>query len=213
MLTSELQTTPPLLGLVLVGGRSARMRVDKASLSYHGKPQAEHCLDLLAPFCEKSFLSCRADQATEPGFIGLPQIHDTFLDFGPLGGILSALRAYPKYSLLVIACDLPFMDHETLVDLVSRRDVNQIATAFVGPQMSKPETDGTVKALPEPLCAIYEPECYRRALELLGQGVTCPRKLLLRSQVNLLVPINIKSLINANDPEAYQAAQKALHKH
>jgi len=69
-MTNESITIAPLIGLVLVGGRSARMRVDKASLIYHGKPQTKHCLDLLKPFCEKSFLSCRADQAEQPGFMG-----------------------------------------------------------------------------------------------------------------------------------------------
>jgi molybdopterin-guanine dinucleotide biosynthesis protein A len=186
--------------LVLGGGRSTRMRADKANLAYHGKPQTEHCLDLLAAHCERSFLSCRNDQADQPGFAGLPQLHDTFLDMGPLGGILSALRAYRGAAFLVVACDLPFLDAASLSALVAGRDPSRIATAFAGPQ------DG----LPEPLCAIYEPACYPRALTLLGEGVSCPRKVILKSSGLILPAPDLRSLINANDPEAYRDARNAL---
>lgn len=200
ILTRLRAAAAPLYGLVLVGGRSARMRADKASLVYHGKPQAEHCLDLLATHCAQSFLSCREDQAGAAGFAGMPQIHDTFLDMGPLGGILSALRAHRRAAFLVVACDLPFLDRPTLAALVAGRDPLKIATAFSGSQ----------EGLPEPLCAIYEPGSYGRMLQLMGQGVSCPRKFLLNSSSRILTPPDLRSLINANDPEAYSQALRAL---
>ena len=192
--------TAPLYGLVLGGGRSARMRSDKASLVYHGRPQTEHCLALLGPHCERSFLSCRGDQAAQPGFAGQPQIHDTFLDMGPLGGILSALRAHRHAAFLVVACDLPYLDAPTLAALAAARDPSRIATAFAGSQ------DG----LPEPLCAIYEPACYPRALQLLGEGVSCPRKVILKSSSLVLPAPDLRALLNANDPESYRDALKNL---
>ncbi|HKP98234.1 MAG TPA: NTP transferase domain-containing protein [Fibrobacteria bacterium] len=191
---------PPLYGLVLGGGRSARMRADKASLVYHGKPQTDHCLNLLAAHCARGFLSCRADQAGLPGFAGHPQIHDSFHDMGPLGGILSALKAHPGAAFLVIACDLPFLDGPSLAALAAGRDPSAIATAFAGPQ----------GGLPEPLCAIYEPGCYPRALELMGQGISCPRKVILNSSSRILPAPDLRSLLNANDPETYRDALKTL---
>lgn len=190
----------PLYGLVLGGGRSSRMRTDKASLKYHGKPQTEHCLDLLAAHCAQSFVSCRADQADQPGFAGLPQIHDTFLDMGPLGGILSALRAHRGSAFLVIACDLPFLDAESLAALTAGRDPFKVATAFAGPQ----------GGLPEPLCAIYEPRCYPRALQLAGQWLSCPRKVILNSSSRILTAPDPRALLNANDPETYREAIQTL---
>lgn len=189
-----------LFGLVLVGGRSARMRADKASLVYHGIPQTEHCLNLLAPHCKQAFLSCRQDQTDQVGFKGFPQIHDTFLDMGPMGGILSALRAHPGHAFLVVACDLPFLDAPTLKALVCARNPDQLATAFTGSQ----------NGLPEPLCAIYEPGCYRCMLEFLGNGITCPRKVLINSSTHLLAPPDLRALVNANDPVAYQDALSAM---
>lgn len=191
---------PPLFGLVLIGGRSTRMRVDKASLTYHGKSQAEHCLDMLQIHCRQSFLSCRQDQASLSGFDSFPQIHDTFLDMGPMSGILSALRAYPGAAFLVIACDLPLLDAASLQGLVNARDISRIATAFTGSQ----------NGLPEPLCAIYEPTSYPILLEFLGRGITCPRKVLINSHVSLTQPPDLRALVNANDPEAYQEALKSI---
>ena len=181
------------------------MRADKASLVYHGKPQTEHCLDLLRAHCEQAFLSCRRDQADQPGFANLPQIHDTFLDMGPMSGILSAFRTHPGKALLVIACDLPLLDAATLAALVAARNPNQIATAFIGPQ-----SDGPHGGLPEPLCAIYEPAAYPRMLEFLGRGITCPRKVLINSPAHLIAPPNVSTLANANDPEAYKEALKSI---
>lgn len=190
----------PVYGLVLGGGRSERMGADKAALEYHGKPQTHRCLELLAPFCAQAFVSCRAEQAGEMAFAGLPQIHDTFLGLGPLGGILSALRAHPGAAFLVVACDLPFLDAETLRALRSGRDPLRVATAFAGPQ----------NGLPEPLCAIYEPRAYARGLQLLGQGVDCPRKLILNSSMILLTPPDARALRNVNDPEELRAARASL---
>lgn len=191
----------PLYGLVLGGGRSERMGTDKAALAYHGgKPQTRRGLELLEPFCMRSFVSCRAEQAGDPAFAGLPQIHDAFLGFGPMGGMLSALRAHPGAAFLVIACDLPFLDAATLGALARGRNPLRAATAFAGPQ------DG----LPEPLCAIYEPRAYARALQLLGQGVDCPRKFLLNSSAALLVPPDARALRNVNDRGGYLEALGSL---
>ena len=190
----------PLYGLVLGGGRSERMGTDKAALAYHGRPQTQLGLDLLGPFCAQTFVSCRAEQAAEPAFAGLPQIHDTFLGLGPLGGILSALRAHPGAAFLVIACDLPFLDAATLKALAAGRDPLRVATAFAGPQAG----------LPEPLCAIYESRAYARGLQLLGQGTDCPRKLILASSAVLLPAPDARALRNVNLPGEYREALDAL---
>lgn len=190
----------PLYGLVLGGGRSGRMGRDKAALAYHGMSQTRRGLELLAPHCLQTFVSCRAEQAEQEAFAGLPQIHDAFLGFGPLGGILSALRAHPEAAFLVVACDLPFLDTATLAALAAGRDPLRMATAFSGPQ----------NGLPEPLCAVYEPRTYSRALQILGQGIDCPRKLLLSSSAALLAPPDPKALRNVNDPEEYRLARSQL---
>jgi molybdopterin-guanine dinucleotide biosynthesis protein A len=190
----------PLHGLVLVGGLSKRMGSDKAALEYHGKPQVEHAFDLLAPHCARRFVSCRADQGSQPALAGLPQIHDAFSDMGPMAGILSALQAHPQAAWLVIACDLPFLDAATLQALVDGRDPEMMATGFIG----------SYKSLPEPLCTIYEPKAFARMRELNGQGIDCPRKAMIHSPCRMLNPPDPLALTNANHPEDYQRALNAL---
>lgn len=209
----------PLFGLVLAGGRSTRMKSDKAMLVYHGRPQAAHTIDLLAAHCDQIFLSCRADQASMDGFAGLPQLHDTHLNMGPLGGILTAMEAHPDAAWLVAACDLPYLDKAALETLVAGRDPSLMATAFAGPQLAGsksahggahgldvPESLGPNGELPEPLFAIYEPHFHARILELMGLGVDCPRKAIIKSPCRILPAPDPAFLVNVNDPEEFKKA-------
>ncbi len=188
-------TSQDLYGLVLVGGKSARMKQDKASLKYHGQEQSVHCFHLLERFCSKVFLSNRKDQRDSAGQKGFPQIHDaeSFLDIGPLAGILSAMEKYPDVSWLVLACDLPFVDEKTIQYLIDHRNPVKIATVF------KSVHDN----LPEPLCAIYEAHGQKSLKDFLKQGIQCPRKILINSDTELLTPPDKKALENINYPEEY----------
>ncbi len=189
----------PLLGLVLGGGQSRRMGRDKSALVYHGKPQILYTWELLRDVGIEAFVSCRADQSEAEGFRGLPQIHDRFLGFGPMGGILSALLTHRDSAFLVLACDLPFLDAESLSALIAARDTSKISTAYLSPE-----------GLPEPLCAIYEPSAYSELLGFVGQGLHCPRKALIRSDIHGIAPQNVHVLANINRPEEYEAALEAL---
>jgi len=192
---------PPLFGLVLGGGQSRRMGRDKASLAYHGKPQIVHAWELLREAGLQAYVSCRSDQVEAEGFRGLPQIPDRFLDFGPMGGILSALLFRREAAFLAVACDLPFLDAGALSDLIAARDPSKIATAYLSPG-----------GLPEPLCAIYEPTAYPKLLEFMGQGIHCPRKALCNSDILGINSTNTEALANVNHPEEYEAAQETLRK-
>jgi len=79
-----------LLGLVLAGGQSTRMRRDKAVLAYAGKPQLARAMDLIAPFVARAFVSVRPDQERDPQRAAFPQIVDLRPGLGPLAGIEAA---------------------------------------------------------------------------------------------------------------------------
>ena len=57
---------PPLYGLVLAGGRSTRMRRDKATLSYQGRSQLDRAMELLGSCVQQAFVSVRPDQRSDP---------------------------------------------------------------------------------------------------------------------------------------------------
>lgn len=185
----------PLYGLVLAGGRSTRMGQDKSLINYHGKAQREYMADLLSSFCAKTFISCRTDQVEEIGG-GYQPIADTFLGLGPYGAILSAFREHPDAAWLVIACDLPHLDAETLEQLVRKRNSSKVATTFKSP----------FDQFPEPLVTIWEPRSYSILLQFMAQGYTCPRKVLLNAPIELLVAENEVALENVNKPEELEKA-------
>jgi len=207
-------TKPRIFGLILAGGYSRRMGQDKAYLKFHGKPQIEHLYDLLQKYCVKVFISIRPGQKlsfpnTSVGnpendisgpptnaFGGDNAIEDIhpFINIGPLGGILSAMKEHPNADWLVLACDLPFVTDETIQTLLKYRDPQKTANAFISSQ----------DALPEPLCAIWEGHAYKSILKLFNDGILCPRKVLIKSDAHLLVPHDPHWLDNINTPEEYK---------
>lgn len=189
-----------LNGLVLAGGRSSRMREDKAALAYRGRPQLELAFGLLGPFVSRAWISVREDQRDDPLRAGYPQIVDGPGNAGPIAGIIAAQAAWPQAAWLVVACDLPFLDSTTLAELLAGRDIARLATAF------RSAADG----LPEPLCAIYEPASREAILQFVANGVACPRKFLIAHDVALLQPASPSALANANTPEELAAARRAL---
>ena len=186
-------TASTIFGLVLAGGRSSRMHRDKASLVYHGRSQLERTMELLEPFCSERFVSVRVDQKNDPLRARYAQIVDRDSDLGPLAGILAAQAHTPTVAWLVVACDLPRLDAETLKQLLEQRDRNRLATAF------KSSSDG----LPEPLCAIYEPASAPALAAYAAGGGRCPRKFLLNHDVALFDLASGHALDNVNSGAEY----------
>jgi molybdopterin-guanine dinucleotide biosynthesis protein A len=191
---------PPLYGLVLAGGASRRMNTDKAALKYAGKPQLQRAYELLSAVCERAFVSVRADQQQEATRKALPQIVDLQTDLGPLAGIVAAQTRHPHVAWLVMACDLPFIELATLEYLIAHRDAKRLATAF----------RSTYDELPEPLCAIWEPSSVAAVANWIAIGKNCPRKLLINSDIALLLQPDSKTLDNVNTPDEHLQALEAL---
>ncbi|MBV9914599.1 MAG: NTP transferase domain-containing protein [Sinobacteraceae bacterium] len=192
---------PPLFGLVLAGGRSARMQRDKATLAYHGTSQLEWAVQRLKPCVERVFVSVRPDQQQDSVRARFEQIVDTRSDLGPTAGIVAAQERFPHVAWLVLACDLPFLDDDSLSYLVRSRNPRRAATAF------RSSHDG----LPEPLCAIYEPASRPLLLQYVATGKSCPRKFLSGADTELLQQPQPRALDNVNTPDEYGAAVNALH--
>lgn len=195
-----IDSKPKMNGLVLMGGKSTRMGRDKSALDYRGKPQSEYVYELLRGFCEEVYFSCRSEQSFDSEYAN-QRIEDRFNNLGPMGGILSALMAKPKRAWLVVACDLPFVDKETLQFLVGERDTSKIATSFL-------DLDGK---FPEPLITIWEPKSYTALYHFLSLGYSCPRKVLINSDIKLVKAPDSKALTNANEPQDYEKAKMELN--
>ena len=198
-----LAAAPPLYGLVLAGGRSSRMGRDKAGLTYgNGAPQLERAMSLLAPHVVRAYVSVRTDQGTDPLRARFEQIADSIENLGPIAGIIAAQARHPEAAWLVLACDLPLLDEETLASLLQARAPERDATAF------RSSHDG----LPEPLCAIYEPRSRGAVAAYVASGRNCPRKFLLGANTLLLAEPNPRALDNINTPGEYGSAMDQLQR-
>jgi len=189
------ENVAPLNGLVLIGGRSTRMKEDKSKLVYHnGLPQYEYMANTLDTLCEEVFISVRDDEQAKE--YSQQAITDKFIGLGPYGGILSALQHNPNAAWMVVAVDLPHLDIATLKQLKARRNIHKVATCFIDPQ----------NEFPEPLITIWEPRAYPVLLDFLAKGYSCPRKALINSEVEIIIDRDVKSLTNVNTPEEYKLA-------
>ena len=190
---------PSLKGLVLAGGKSARMKQDKGGLKYHGVTQRQYVYHQLVSQGIESVVSCRPDQVDEIE-ANLPNLPDSFQGLGPMGALLTALKSDPDSAWLAIACDLPYLTEDTIRYLVDNRDITKLATAFKSP----------FDEFPEPLITIWEPRSYSVLLNFLSQGYNCPRKALINSEIRLLSVPDPRDLSNVNHPEEYQNAVAEL---
>lgn len=185
----------PLYGLVLAGGRSTRMQRDKAALEYAGRSQLERAVELLTPLVERVYVSVRPDQTADPLRARFAQIVDSGEVEGPIAGIVAAQSRHPDAAWLVLACDLPLLDQETLAHLVRSRRRERQATAY------QSSHDG----LPEPLCAIYEPASREAIRAHIAGGRDCPRKFLINADAALLSQPEPSALDNVNTPNEYDS--------
>lgn len=189
------QNAATVQGLVLAGGKSMRMGQDKGLLDYFGKSQRLYSAELMEKLDLKTFLSVREEQkVTEKNVIV-----DTFIGLGPFGAICSAFQKDPNKAWLALATDLPYVDEKLIRLLLSQRDPGRIATALKGKQ----------KDFPEPLITIWEPRAYPLMLQFLAKGISCPRKVLINSDVKV-VEVEDEFLFNVNTPEEFTAVKKDL---
>lgn len=188
------KTIPPIKGLVLTGGKSTRMGTDKSDLIYHGKPQKEFVKELLENEGFETFYSVAQNHGKAD------EIPDSFFNLGPFGGICSAFQKDPNSAWVVLATDLPFINEELIKLLLNNRNPSKVATTAKGKN----------KAFPEPLITLYEPKAYPLLLQFLAQGYSCPRKMLINSDIEI-IEVDDALIRNVNTPEEYELAKQELN--
>jgi len=190
---------PILHGLVLAGGRSSRMGQDKAALVHpDGRTLLRRCCDLLTDAgCGSVVISLRQDQELPAGVGDCTIVRDPEgASQGPMIGIVSGMSLHPDDDWIVLACDLPRLDLETLVNLIESRHDHEKFLSY------RSESDG----LPEPLCTLYASGSFQVVKQAQADDFRCPRKILIRNDCRLLEPVTPRALENANTPEDWKTA-------
>ncbi len=186
--------TKQVYGLVLAGGKSRRMGRDKALLVRDGQSQLAYAVGVLGDCVDRVFVSTRADQKDDEERGRFEQLVDSYDGIGPVAGILTALDEHPEVDWLVVACDLPNINIDTIQFLLDARDGEQPFTAY----------SSSYDGLPEPLCAVYHVGCKDIVQQFVDDGINCPRKILIRSETRLLTQANPSALDNINTPDDLQ---------
>ncbi len=142
--------TTPVHGCILIGGRSRRMGRPKHLIRAGGRTWLERTVERLDAVADR--LVIVGDGEIPESLRERPRLSDCPDCAGPLAGILAAMRWAPDAGWLVVACDLPDLDHRALDWLLAQRRPGRWAIVPC-------RDDGR----PEPLLAYYDP----RALPLL----------------------------------------------
>jgi molybdopterin-guanine dinucleotide biosynthesis protein A len=203
-------------GVVLAGGRSARMGTPKADLEWRGSTLLHQTVSVLGEAVRGPVVVVRAaGQPLPPLPRGTLVTEDPRDGRGPLQGIAAGLAA-----LLVLPADVPG------AAFVAATDMPFLRPAFIRRVLALQAADQADVALPvargypQPLAAAYRTELAAAADELVAAGRLRPADLFAVCAVSRLDEARLladpalaaadpalDSLVNVNDPDEYAAAR------
>lgn len=190
-------TRIPVTAAVMAGGRSMRMGVDKTLLPVHGETLLARVVQAVSGVCAHTVVvTDRAEQIAEAG---LPADTEVLIDEvsyqGPLGGLVTALKAAPDDWVLAVAADVPWLEPEVIRALWDAHDDAQVVVAV------------TEKGV-EPLLALYHRDCLPVARRVLASGrrrlvAMFPELRVIELPLETLRAADpgLRSLVNVNTPE------------
>lgn len=179
-------SSPPVLGVVLAGGRSLRFGSDKATAVWDGRTMVARTAESLRACCADVVVvsSVHSDLSE------VRCVPDTRPDEGPLAGIEAGLLVAGHEGFagaFVLACDMPTVPADALLALMEYFDGERPVSAARG---ARPGF--------EPLCAIYPTAFRGEATRLLDAGERAAWRLFdgARGQV-----VDVGTIHNVNTPE------------
>jgi molybdopterin-guanine dinucleotide biosynthesis protein A len=101
--------------LILAGGKSQRFQSrDKCFITLNSKPLIQHAIDNVSSVADEIIVAARDTQQGEQIRKEIPTqvvlVFDSLKGFGPLAGVLAGLERASFLYLLVVGCDMPFLD-------------------------------------------------------------------------------------------------------
>ncbi len=105
-----------ITGIILAGGQSTRMGIDKALLQINGKTLLESAIELCRPVCDDILISSNNSEHEE---FGCQIIPDEIKNCGPIGGIYSCLKKSDTDWNFLISVDSAFVTKDFVEFLIS----------------------------------------------------------------------------------------------
>jgi molybdenum cofactor guanylyltransferase len=144
-----------ITGIILAGGKSSRIGSDKGFLLLNSKPFIQHIIEAMLPLVNEIII---VSNNTDYDVFKLKRVNDLIENSGPLAGLYTGLNYSNTKNNLVLSCDVPLINTETLRNLTELKEEN---TDIIQLQ-SKGKT--------MPLIAMYKKHCESNFSELLQQG-------------------------------------------
>jgi molybdenum cofactor guanylyltransferase len=137
-----------LTGIILAGGKSLRLGMNKALLELNGRKLIDYPVYLLEKCCSHVIIS-----SNQPMQLSYPIFPDVIQENSPMVGIYSCLLHSRTPYNVVLSCDMPFLKAELIACLTARIERNKIIVPVHH------------NDLMEPLCAIYPTHSAKPLLE------------------------------------------------
>jgi molybdopterin-guanine dinucleotide biosynthesis protein A len=186
----------PVSLIVLAGGKSRRMRTDKARLPLPGGTLVERVLAQVESLFDEILISVSRAQAG--AFPGRRTVVDDAEGLGPMAGILAGLKTARNETCVVLACDIPDIDTKLLRSLVGKADGREIVVPV------------TPEGFLEPLFAVYSRRLTPRIEESLRSGEYSLLPVIEGART-LKVKLGKKNRVrNLNTPEDYEDYLRSL---
>ena len=128
-----------ITGIILAGGESRRMGIDKSKILYKAKPLIEYPINLFRNFCDEIIISGENDKYSK---YHLKKVQDESKRNGPLSGIYSCLKASKNHLNIVTTCDMPLLTKSLIEYIIKNSEGYDLVMPFHHIHF-------------EPLCAVY----------------------------------------------------------
>lgn len=203
--TTEQDQVAPLVSVViLAGGRSSRLGLDKSLLLLEGKPLLARTVDTMRMLSDDLVVVTNDPDRYAPYELPVRMVPDVRPGVGALMGLYSGLQAVRGEYALVVGCDMPFLSLPLLRYLISLAAGVEVIIPRIGDKV-------------EPLHALYSRAClapmsrsldqgHRQIISFFGEVLVCYVE---QSEIDRFDPEHL-SFLNINTPQDWEMVQQRL---
>lgn len=108
-----------ITGIILAGGKSSRMGTDKGFVMYKNKAFIQHIIEAIQPLVNEIII---VSNNPDYDMFKLKRVNDIIENAGPLAGVCTGLFKTETENNLIVSCDVPLINSETLALLINQID-------------------------------------------------------------------------------------------
>lgn len=193
-----------ITGVILSGGKSSRMGVNKSFLKLGGKTIIERILDLMKSIFFEVIIITNNPKDYE--FLNVPIYEDIYKWKGPLAGIHSGLVHSKTEKIFVLSCDVPLISKE-MIEYITEYKTN------------KPIVFCNAAGFHQPLIGLYSKEILDEIEKVISKEESNDKSFhyfLSKVDAEIIDPSNLsfykdELFFNVNKPDDFEAIKIYFH--